>query len=81
MEAIPDPESRTVTSTPSNPAVPVLISKSRAPSLDTAHRLDGIDDQVEDDLLELDPISFNERQVVRELRPHRRRRSSALRRG
>ena len=36
-----------------------------------AHRLDGVDDQVEDDLFELDLISCDERQAIRELRRHR----------
>ena len=49
----------------------MLISNSRGPSLDAAHRLDGIDDQVEDHLLQLHPIALNERQALRQLRLHR----------
>src|SRR5712671_2112899 len=38
---------------------------------DVAHRFDGIDDQVEQYLLQLDPISLNARQALRQLRPYR----------
>src|SRR6266702_1467716 len=38
---------------------------------DAAHRFDGVHDQVEDHLLQLDSISLNRRQCIRELRPHR----------
>ena len=38
---------------------------------DTAHRLDGVEDQIENYLLQLDSISLNERQALRELRLHR----------
>ena len=41
------------------------------PLADAAHRFDGVDDQVEDHLLQLDSISLNERQALRELRLHR----------
>src|SRR5690242_16891866 len=35
------------------------------------HCFDGVEDQIKHDLLELDPISLNERQPFRELRLHR----------
>src|SRR5262249_22957254 len=38
------------------------------PLVQSPHRFHGVDDQVEDHLFELDPISINERQRVRELR-------------
>src|SRR3546814_8569511 len=38
------------------------------PFADTAHRFDGVDDQVKDHLLQLDSISLNDRQALRELR-------------
>src|SRR6266481_6064044 len=41
------------------------------PLADAAHRLDGVDDQVENHLLQLDPICSNDWQALRELRPHR----------
>src|SRR3546814_3918636 len=41
------------------------------PFADTAHRFDGVDDQVKDHLLQLDSISLNDRQALRELRLHR----------
>jgi hypothetical protein len=40
-------------------------------ALDPFHRFNGVDDQVEDHLLHLDPISLNWRQAPRELRLHR----------
>src|SRR5277367_6443733 len=36
-----------------------------------AHCFDGVDDQVKDHLLQLNPVSFNERQALCELRLHR----------
>ena len=39
--------------------------------VDAAHCLDGIDDQVEDHLLQLDTISLNERQALGQLSFHR----------
>src|SRR5205807_6740245 len=41
------------------------------PLADAAHRLDGVDDQVKNDLLQLNSVSLNERQALRELRLHR----------
>src|SRR5258708_9200955 len=41
------------------------------PLADAAHRLDGVDDQVENHLLQLDPICSDDWQALRELRPHR----------
>ena len=50
------------------PGADQQISRSLA---DAAHCLDGVDDEVQDHLLQLDAIAVNERQTVRELRPHR----------
>ena len=66
----PGPESRRLTRTPFEASAAVLISNSRVPSLSAVHRFDGVDDQVEDHLLQLDPVRMNERQALRELRPH-----------
>src|ERR1700754_4070033 len=41
------------------------------PLIDCARRFNGVDDQVQHHLLELDTIAFNERQVVGKLHPHR----------
>ena len=49
-------ESRKLTSTPFEASRPVLIRNSRAP-VAGAHRFDGVDDQVEDHLLQLGPIA------------------------
>ena len=45
--------------------MPDTIVSSRGSADDTAHRLDGIDDEIDDYLLQLDPICRDERQVVR----------------
>src|SRR5262249_48904945 len=42
-----------------------------SPLRNFAHRLDGVEDQIENYLLQLDSISSNERQALRELRLHR----------
>ena len=49
----------------------MLISSSRDVSACSAHCLDGVDDQVEDHLLQLHPVSLNERQTLRECCRHR----------
>jgi hypothetical protein len=41
------------------------------PLAGVAHRFDGVDDQVDDNLLQLDAIASNERQALRELRLQR----------
>src|SRR6202007_2208465 len=41
------------------------------PRFDTVHRLDRVDDQVEDHLLQLDPIAVDERQALGEVHLHR----------
>src|SRR6266446_6207256 len=54
--------------------LPVLSRANQQPSrslADAAHCFNGVDDQVEDHLLQLDPISLNERQALRELRLRR----------
>ncbi len=38
---------------------------------DAAHHLHRVDELVEEDLLQLDPIDLNVRQSVREMHPHR----------
>ena len=51
--------------------LPVVINSSRGPSLILAHGLDGVEDQVEDHLLQFDPVSLNQRQALGEFRLHR----------
>ena len=70
-EGNPGPESRTATSTPSELGCPGADQQFACPLAGAAHRLHGVDDQVENHLLELNPISLNERQALCELRPHR----------
>ena len=48
----------------------MLICNSRVPS-PMYHGLNGIDDQVQHHLLQLDPIALDTRQALRKLRPHR----------
>src|SRR3546814_8146499 len=50
---------------------PSAYQQPARPFADTAHRFDGFDDQVKDHLLQLDSISLNDRQALRELRLHR----------
>lgn len=68
--AKPGPESRTATNTPirfsfggGDQHLPQPLSK-------ITHRLDRIDDHIEQHLLQLDPISANERQALRKLHVH-----------
>jgi len=49
----------------------VLISNSRAPLADVAHRFDGVDDQVKKHLFHLNSIPLNAWQALSELRLHR----------
>ena len=42
------------------------------PFRDRAHRFDRVDDEIEDNLLQLDAIAFDERQTLPEFRLHRR---------
>ena len=60
-----------MTSTAPDASCPVLITQLSRPLADAAHRLDGVEDQIENYLLELDSISLNERQAFCELRLHR----------
>jgi hypothetical protein len=53
--------------TPSSSALSGPMCNSRVPSVKAAHRLNGVHDQVEDHLLELDPISLNVRPVICQL--------------
>ena len=63
----PGPESLTATSTPSDSALLVLIGSSRDPVPDLAHRFNGVHDQVQDHLLQLDFVPQNVRQSLCQL--------------
>ena len=51
-------------------AVPVVISKFPMPFAHRAHRLDGVEGQVKDHLLQFDPISSDGRQALEEVCLH-----------
>ena len=64
----PTPASRTVTRTRSPASRSVLISNCRGRSCDSHHRVRGVAEQVQDDLLELDAIAGDDREIIGELR-------------
>ena len=69
--SVPGPKSCTATSTPLDASFRGADQQLSRPLADAAHRFDGVDNQVEDYLLQLDSISLNERQALRELRLQR----------
>ena len=60
----PGPKSRTVTRTPCDSSLPVTDQQLSRSIDDSIHRFDCVDDQIENHLLQLDSIPYNERHVI-----------------